>query len=155
MTDLEYRQMVEKKYGMPLKDLMYEVCIRSEMDNYEAAEELGVPHATFMEWRAAFHLGPYHSDTMKNLPISQDPVISAAADESLQYSNEESLRGFEELSRQMLALAKQHHDKMKKTDASPLDRVNIVLWESVLYCLDNYKDGTLQKQYKELKKKMK
>ena len=40
ITDHEHRQMVEQKYGMPSKDLMYEVCVRSEMDTYEAALEL-------------------------------------------------------------------------------------------------------------------
>ena len=130
MTDHEYRQMVEQKYGMPLKDLMYEVCVRSEMDNYEAAQELGVPHATFMEWRAAYHFGPYQAGTMT-------------------VGSEKSLRGFEELARQMLELEKENHQK-NHDQADPLDRVNIVLWESILYCIDSYKDGTLQKQYDEL-----
>ena len=129
MTDHEYRQMVEQKYGMPLKDLMYEVCMRSEMDTYEAALELGVPHETFMEWRSAYHLGPY-----------QSPAVTAGS--------EKSLHGFEELARQMLELEK---EKLKKSqDKSPLERVNVHLWESILYCLDAYKDGTLQERHDEL-----
>ena len=145
MTEHEYRQMVEQKYGLSLKDLMYEVCIRSEMDTYEAAEELGVPHAIFMEWRAVYHFGPFPSSSAQNIPMGQERTESASLDQS-----EKSLDGFEQLARQMLELEKEKHHKAIQGTVNPLDRVNIVLWESVLYCLETYKDGTLQKQHEEL-----
>lgn len=141
MTEHEYRQMVEQKYGLSLKDLMYEVCIRSEMDTYEAAEELGVPHAIFMEWRAAYHFGPFPSSSAIDMTMGQERTEPAS---------EKSLDGFEELARQMLELEKEKHHKAIQSAVNPLDRVNIVLWESVLYCLETYKDGTLQKQHEEL-----
>ncbi|MBK3495042.1 hypothetical protein JFL43_09250 [Viridibacillus sp. YIM B01967] len=55
---MDYKTMVEEKFGKPLKEVMYEVCVGKGLEKWDGAKLLGVSVITFTTWRSKFGFGP-------------------------------------------------------------------------------------------------
>ncbi|MBM7650920.1 hypothetical protein [Neobacillus cucumis] len=45
MSNQEYQEKVEKKFGKPLKEIMYHLCVIKDIVPYEGASILDVPRS--------------------------------------------------------------------------------------------------------------
>lgn len=54
MTNKEYKELVEAKYGKSLKEVMSELCVDRSLNKWDGAKILGVPEKTFVAWRTHF-----------------------------------------------------------------------------------------------------
>lgn len=47
MTNSEYQELIEKRYQKPLKEVMYDLCVKRDLIPAERARILEVPEQTF------------------------------------------------------------------------------------------------------------
>lgn len=47
MSNKEYKEMVEQKYGKSLREVMEELCVAKDVSAWEGADILQVPKSTF------------------------------------------------------------------------------------------------------------
>lgn len=151
----EYKEQIEKRYGKPLKDVMYEIVVERNLDQWDGSKELGIPKDLFVIWRTEFRLGPYqrsadlaerkhiekisqYKEDLKNIDLKREFI----------YENETSLRGFKEIIERMLELEKQRGIMLSK-DTSP--NLSIVfqtgILEVIIDYIGQYEEKKLIKKY--------
>ena len=153
LTNKDYKEMVEQKFQKPLKDIMYEICIKRGLDKWDGAKELGVPQNTFVRWRTDYQFGPlqYRADKAEK---SRSETVNKYKQElediklnrELVFKNEVSLRGFKELAERMLELKKMALAEVEDPMSNYLGSMDVTVWESIIYYLEQYESGSLQKQ---------
>ena len=153
LTNKEYKEMVEQKFRKPLKDIMYEICIKRGLDKWDGAKELGVPQDTFVRWRTNYRYGPlqYSADMAEKLRIEtvnkyKQELEDINLNRELIFKNEVSLRGFKELAERMLELKKMERIEIEDTMSDYFGLMNVTVWESIIKYLEQYESGSLQKQ---------
>ena len=153
LTNKEYKEMVEQKFRKPLKEVMYEICIKRGLDKWDGAKELGVPQDTFVKWRTNYRYGPlqYNADMAKKSRIEtvnkyKQELENINLNRELIFKNEVSLRGFKELAERMLELKKMALTEVEDTTSNYLLLRDVTVWESIIYYLEQYESGSLQKQ---------
>jgi len=153
LTNKEYKEMVEQKFRKPLKDIMYEICIKRGLDKWDGAKELGVPQDTFVRWRTNYRYGPlqYSADMAEKSRIEtvnkyKQELEDINLNRELVFKNEVSLRGFKELAERMLELKKMERIEIEDTMSDYFGLMNVTVWESIIKYLEQYESGSLQKQ---------
>ncbi|MDT8862866.1 hypothetical protein N0O92_22085 [Alkalihalobacillus sp. MEB130] len=157
MNNSEYKEMMEEKYGKPLKDIMYELCVEKNMSKWEGSKELGVPEKTFLSWRTKFRFGPdqlrydraeeYRKETIKKY---EQQISSVDLNRDFVYKEELSLRGFKELCERMLELEKYKRSINVDDISNDLSIVmKIGVLESTIENLKQYEKGELYKRFYE------
>lgn len=150
MTNKEYQEMVEDKYGKPLEAVMYDLCVNQDVVPTEGASILGVPKNTFNTWRSKFRFGP-----MQRIA---DQAKQRREDEKVAYSNQLqdidlfrpfkhqdglSLDGFQEVIERNLELYKAKRTKIEPdTDKEISIIIKIGMLEETLQLLEAYQNGS-------------
>ncbi|GLI04307.1 hypothetical protein YDYSG_03370 [Paenibacillus tyrfis] len=149
MTNKEYKELIETKYGKSLKEVMYELCVERGLDPWEGSEELGVPKKTFVAWRTQFRFGPDQrrydrAEQMRNETVNEYKKQLENIDirREFVYGGQKSLKGFREMIERKLELEKLRRSKMEDTDSfgdmSVMLRIGI--FEGVIDYLDEYEN---------------
>ncbi|WP_456276511.1 hypothetical protein [Bacillus sp. AK128] len=155
MTNKEYQEIVEERYGKSLRDIMYEMCVLRNVSKWEGAQELGVPDKTFLKWRTKFRFGPdqlrydeaerYNEeliDTYKN-QLENTNLIR-----EFEYKEEISLRGFKELSKRMLEVEKLKRTNIEGGNYSNIESaLRIGTLETMIDYLNRYERGELYESF--------
>ncbi|WP_311772723.1 hypothetical protein [Cohnella xylanilytica] len=155
MKDVEYKELLEKKYGKPLKEIMHELIVDRFMDQWTGAKELGIPTELFVKWRTRFRLGPMQ----RSADLAEKRRLEMIGKYKKEFQNidlrrdflfkeEISLRGFKEVIERMLELSKQkrvrlHVDSI--SDMSVMFQINI--FESIISYLEQYEKNELHKKF--------
>lgn len=154
LTNNEYKEIVEAKFQKPLKDVMYEICIERGLDKWDGAKKLGVPEDTFVRWRTNYRFGPlqYRADKAQKERIEtineyKQELENIDLNRELIYKNEVSLRGFKELAERMLELKKMESTEADITIPNYFGMMNVTIWESIISNIEQYENGSLQKQF--------
>jgi transposase-like protein len=156
MTNKDYKEMVEKKYGKPLKDIMYELCVIRDVVPSEGASELGVPKNTFLSWRNQFRFGPLqrmadYAEQMRKETINEykKELQNIDLERDFIYKDEISIKGFKELMERFLEL-----EKYKRTlsDIDSSSDMSIIMMkiasiEQTLSYLTEYEQGKLYERF--------
>ena len=153
LTNKDYKEMVEQKFQRPLKDIMYEICIKRGLDKWDGAKELGVPKDTFVRWRTDYRFGPlqYRADKAEKSRIETVNKYKQELEDidlyrELAFKNEVSLRGFKELAERMLEIEKMKRTEIEGTMSDYFGSINVAIWKSIIENLEQYESGSLQKQ---------
>ena len=154
LTNKDYKEMVEQKFRKPLKEVMYEICIKRGLDKWDGAEELGVPQDTFVRWRTGYRYGPqqYRADEREKSRIEtvnkykQELENIKQHNRELVFKNEVSLRGFKELAERMLEIEKMRRTEIEGIMSDGFVLMNVSIWESIIENIEQYESGSLQKQ---------
>ena len=156
LTNNEYKEIVEKKFKKPLKEIMYEICIERGMEKWDGAKELGVPEDTFVRWRTNFRFGPlqYQADMAQKHRIEtinkyKQELKNTDLERDLVYKDEVSLKGFKEIAERMLELKKMQSADRDIEMSNLMDIMSVGIWESIIEYLDKYENGSLLKQYEQ------
>ncbi len=68
----DYQARVEEKFGKPLKDIMYELCVQKDVILTEGASILDVPKSVYKSWRNKFRYGPLQLRIMQKRFIMKE-----------------------------------------------------------------------------------
>lgn len=155
MTNNDYKLMVEEKYGRPLRDIMYELCVERHVDKWEGSKELGVPDKTFIAWRTKFRFGPDQLvvdraklNRKKSIEEYQQQLENVNLQRAFNFREEVSLRGFRELMERMLEFEKFRRMEMGEDSFSEMSSVmRIAAIESTLENLDKYENANLHELF--------
>jgi hypothetical protein len=155
MTNKDYKEMVEKKYGKPLKDIMYELCVIRDVVPWEGASELGVPKSTFLSWRNKFRFGPIQrrvdfARQMRDNTINEykQELEDIDFERDFIYKDEKTIRGFKEIMERFLELEK-YKRTLDDADTSSdiLIAMKIATIEQTLNYLMEYEQGKLHEEF--------
>ncbi len=155
LTKQEYQDMVEKKFGKPLKDIMYDLCVIQDVIASEGANILDVPKNVFTYWRNELRFGRYQllNDAAEKLNKEKmekytSQLQSTDLTRKFEYVNAQSLQGFKEILERYLEL---HKAKRVLYDPDALENLsfelNIGCLEHALHYLDSYCSGKLYKDF--------
>ncbi|WP_127545981.1 hypothetical protein [Paenibacillus amylolyticus] len=147
MTNKEYKELVEAKYGKSLKEVISELCVDRSLNKWDGAKILGVPEKTFVAWRTQFRFGPDqlkydHAVKVRNETIStyKEQLQNTNIQRKFKHNKESSLKGFRELMERKLELEKLRRSLIKEEDS--LGDMSVLLKiatiESVLEYLNEY-----------------
>ncbi|MED1443215.1 hypothetical protein P4U24_15735 [Aeribacillus composti] len=152
MTNKDYKEMVEKKYGKPLKDIMYELCVIRDVVPSEGASELGVPKNTFLSWRNQFRFGPLqrmadYAEQMRKETINEykKELQNIDLERDFIYKDEISIKGFKELMERFLELEKYKRTLSDIADMSIMMKIAVI--EQTLSYLTEYEQGKLYERF--------
>ena len=143
--------MVEKKYGKPLKDIMYELCVIRDVVPSEGASELGVPKNTFLSWRNQFRFGPLqrmadYAEQMRKETINEyKKEQNIDLERDFIYKDEISIKGFKELMERFLELEKYKRTLSDIADMSIMMKIAVI--EQTLSYLTEYEQGKLYERF--------
>ena len=153
-TNQEYREMVERKFGKPLKDIMYDLCVIRDLVATEGASELGVPKNVFNDWRNQFRFGPNQrlADKAEAKRINDIKQYKAEFEKldikrDLMYDEQLSIEGFKELIQRLLEIEKY---KRMQLEADSMNDIysffQINVFDQILKYLNQYIEGDLYKE---------
>ena len=154
LTNNEYKELVEKQFKKPLKEIMYDICINRRMEKWEGSKELGIPIKTFVYWRTKYRYGPYQyqADKLKECQAKTKHTYKTELEftdieRNLLYKNEISLRGLKEITERILELKKLQSLDQNIDLSMEINTMHIANLESIIEHLDKYMNGSLKKQY--------
>ncbi|MBE7901190.1 hypothetical protein [Paenibacillus polymyxa] len=147
MTNKEYKELVEAKYGKSLKEVMYELCVDRRLDKWDGAKILDVPEKTFVAWRTQFRFGPdqLRYDQAVKMRIERINEYKKQLENinlrrKFTHNKDKSLKGFRELIERKMELEKLRRTLLEEEDSlsdmSVLMRIGML--EGVLDYLDEY-----------------
>jgi len=153
---LDYQAMVEEKFGKPLKEIMYEICVEKKSEKWEWSELLEIPIKTFTNWRSKFRFGPMQiqadrADTTRKETIEKykDELKEINLERPFKHEGDTSLKAFKEITERILEL-----EKYRKTiqEAGSISEITNMLkigsLESTLKSINLFENGELYDQYK-------
>lgn len=154
VIDLDYKIIVEEKFGKPLKDVMYEVCVEKELEKWDGAKLLGVPVKTFVAWRSRFRYGPMQiqadqAKKMRNQTTKKykDELNDINLQRPFEHEGN-TLKAFKELIERSLELEK-YKRTIETVGTVPVIEIiwKIGMLESVLDAIIQFESGKLYDQY--------
>ncbi|MBP1895961.1 hypothetical protein [Paenibacillus lactis] len=152
ITNKEYKEQIEKRYGKPLKEVMYELVVDQNLDQWDGSKELGISKELFVKWRTEFRLGPYQrsadlDEKRQTEKIAQykEELKSIDLNREFIYQDEESLRGFKEIIERMLELEKQRGIKDASSNLSMIIQTGVL--ETIIDYIAQYEEKKLIKKY--------
>ncbi|WP_025113693.1 hypothetical protein [Lysinibacillus fusiformis] len=151
---MDYKIIVEEKFGKSLKEIMHEVCVEKKLEKWEGAEFLGVPLKTFTAWRSKFRYGP--------MQMKADRAALKSSEAMEKYKNEiieidlsrpfehegNSLKAYKELIERSLELEKYKRTNKAVRTVSDIEITwKIGMLESILDSICQFESGKLYDQY--------
>lgn len=155
-TNGEYQEEVERKFGKPLKEIMYDLCVIKDLTPYPGAEVLEVPRTTFIAWRNKFRFGPqqFRCDNAKKSSSETVNIKKELKDADIMRAflindDDKSLRGFKELVERYVELCKMQEVQpgVDTYTTGIYSFVNVHILNRILALLDDYCKGDAQKKY--------
>lgn len=156
----DYKAVVEKKFGKPLKDIMYEVCIERRLEKWDGAKLIGVPENIFVAWRTKYRFGPlqWQADQAafkrgKDLEKYNQELLDCDFNRTFHYKGENSMDSFKEVIERMLELAKFKRTKQTEDSIGEISQImEIGILESTLEYINDFEKKILyEKVNRELK----
>ncbi|MEW9050957.1 MAG: hypothetical protein AB2392_07345 [Neobacillus sp.] len=134
--ETDYKTLIEKKFGKPLKDIMYEVCIEKGLEKWDGAELLGVPVETFAAWRSKFRFGPLQwradqADILRkrNIEKYNEELLNSDLNRAFLHKGDRTIESFKEVIERMLELAKAKRTKHAEVS---YDEISIIMKIGIL-----------------------
>lgn len=154
-TNKEYKERVEEKYGKPLKDVMYDLCVARNVVPTEGAFELEVPKSTFNYWRNYFRFGPNQrkfdmAEEMRKKEINRylKELDDIHLEREFRFNNKQSLDGLKEIIERLLELEKFKRIKIDESSMADISiLMNISTLESTLDYIEKYRNGDLYHEF--------
>ena len=153
MKSKDYEIQVVERFGKPLKEIMYELCVVQDLLPIQGADKLNVPKEIFIRWRSRFRYGPQQRmydaaerrvQKMKKQYQSEGNVH--LIDRPFTYEEEITLEGLEELRRRKIEILKKNLTESKGNSIL----MNISINEMILEVIKDYRSGQLMKEVKAL-----
>lgn len=155
LTNKEQKERIEKAYGKSLKEVMHEMVVERNLDQWDGSEVLGISKELFVTWRTQFQLGPmqraanmaeqHRNETIKRY---QNELEEVNLQRGFEYKSETSLRGFKEMIERLLEVEKQKGILSNKDATSNLSMVlQVGILEGVLDYINKYEEDKLEKQF--------
>ncbi|WP_237150125.1 hypothetical protein [Planococcus kocurii] len=157
MKYMQYKGVVEREYKKSLRKIMYEICVIEGLNASLGAKKLGVAKEIFVFWRNFYRLDMNQQlfdhtvanmDQMKFLYLNEATGIDLTR--PLEYEDEQSLEGFEELLERMIEYYKYVH---AESNGLAVETGNLPLYECAQQLLEEYKTGSLLAKVEQQKKK--
>ena len=153
--ETDYKASVEKKFGKPLKEIMYEMCIKRGLEKWDGAELLGVPVEVFAAWRSKFRFGPlqWRADQAeilrkRNLEKYNEELLDSDLNRAFLHKGERTIESFKEVIERMLELAKAKRIKLSETSYDDLSVVmKIGILENTLEYLNEFEKNKLYEKF--------
>lgn len=154
MKSKDYEIQVVERFGKPLKEIMYELCVVQDLLPIQGAEKLNVPKEIFIRWRSRFRYGPQQRmydaaerrvQEMKNQYQSEGNVH--LIDRPFTYEEEITLEGLEELISRKIEILKKN---LTESEGNSIIPMNISINEMILEVINNYRSGQLINEVKTL-----
>lgn len=151
----DYKALVEKKFGKPLKEIMYEICIKRGLEKWDGAEVLGVPVEVFAEWRSKFRFGPYQWQAdqaeflrKQNLEKYNEELLDLDLNRAFHHRGERTVESFKEVIERTLELAKAKRTKLSETSYDELSVVmKIGILENTLEYINEFEKNELYEKF--------
>ncbi|WP_369435892.1 hypothetical protein [Lysinibacillus fusiformis] len=151
---MNYKTMVEEKFGKPLKEIMYDVCVGKGLEKWEGAKLLGVPVKTFTAWRLKFRFGPLQiqadrADKMRKETIKKykDELNDINLERPFEHEGN-SLKAFKEHIERSLELEKYKRTIQAGGKTSVIETsLKIGILESTLESIIQFESGKLYDRY--------
>ncbi|MFK9090708.1 hypothetical protein [Bacillus salipaludis] len=153
--EIDYKGLVEKKFGKPLKEIMYEICIEKGLEKWDGAELLGVPVETFAAWRSKFRFGPlqWRADQAailrkKNIEKYNEELLNSDLNRVFVHKGERTIESFKEVIERMLELAKAKrtkHSEVSLDEISILMKIGIL--ENTLEYINDFEKNKLHEKF--------
>ncbi|WP_268627542.1 hypothetical protein [Paenibacillus alvei] len=155
ITKKEQRDRIEKEYGKSLKEVMYEMVVERNLNQWDGSEELGISKDLFVTWRTQYELGPMQRAAKKaeqhrneTIKTYKDELEDVNLKREFIYQNEFSLRGFREKIERLLEVQKQKGVISNKDATSNLSMVlQVGILEGVLDYINQYEQDNLEKKF--------
>lgn len=152
MIGQDYEKQVEERFGKPLKEIMYELCVVQDLVPTEGADKLDVPKETFIRWRSRFRYGPkqrmYDAADRKIQEMKKQYVQEAnlrPVDRAFNYDKDITLEGLEELINRKNEIYKKN---LIESDDNSMISIKISMNEMILDVIKEYRSGKLMKEVK-------
>ncbi|MEC0234857.1 MULTISPECIES: hypothetical protein [Paenibacillus] len=156
LTNKEHKERIEKVYGKTIKEVMYEMIVNRNLDQWKGSKELGISKELFVRWRTQYELGPVQraanmADQHRNEIIKryQNEMETVNINREFIYKDETSLRGFKEMIERLLQIQKQKSIKTNKEETSNLSMVlSIGVLEGALDYINHYEEDKLEGKFR-------
>lgn len=154
-TNNDFKNEIEERYGKPLKEIMYELIIDRNMDQWSGSKELNISKELFVKWRTQLRLGPMQrqadiaeSRQIQTIKQFKKELEDIELEREFNYREEKSIRGFKELIERMLELEKQQGIILNVDASSNLSMIiEIGILERIIDYLNKYEEKKLHEQY--------
>ena len=147
MRYLQYKGLIEREYKKSLKKIMYGLCVEKGLNASDGAKTLGVAKEIFVYWRHYYRFERKQllfDQTVRDLDSFQDlyaeDVKSMNLNKKLEFEDEESIQGLEEVIVHMIDYYKYLH---YKSSVMTLDTAKLPLFEFSHNVVERYRTGDL------------
>lgn len=147
MRYLQYKGLIEREYKKSLKKIMYGLCVEKGLNASEGAKTLGIAKEIFIYWRHYYRFEDKQllfDQTVKKLDDFQDlyadDVKSMNLNKKMEYEDEESIQGLEEVIVHMIDYYKYLH---YKSSGMSLETAKLPLYEFSHNVVERYRTGDL------------
>ncbi|MFD1862193.1 hypothetical protein [Planococcus chinensis] len=147
MRYLQYKGLIEREYKKSLKKIMYEICVEKGLNASDGAKSLGIAKEIFVYWRHHYRFERRQllfDQTVKELDGLKDlyaeDMKTIKLDKPLQFEDEESIRGLEEVIVHMIDYYKYLH---YNSDGLSLETAKLPLFQFSHNVVERYKEGAL------------
>ena len=149
-TNKEYQEKVEARFGKPLREVMYDLCVIRNVVPTEGAYELDVPKSTFN-----FRFGPNQikmdkaeEKRKKDIRRYQRELEDIDLEREFKFNDKQSIDGLIEVIERLLELEKYKRTKVNQDSMADISLLmKIAALESTLDYIKKYTDGVLHQEY--------
>lgn len=152
MRYLQYKGLIEREYKKSLKKIMYEICVVKGLNASDGAKSLGIAKEIFVYWRHHYRFEKRQllfDQTVKDLSSLQDlyaeDIKAINLDKPLEFEEEESVRGLEEVIVHMIDYYKYLH---YNSDGLSLETAKLPLFQFSHNVVERYLEGDLSEEAK-------
>ncbi|MEQ7053795.1 hypothetical protein ABN764_24470 [Paenibacillaceae sp. P-4] len=156
LTNKEHKERIEKVFGKTIKEVMHEMVVERNLDQWDGSKELGISKELFVKWRTQCQLGPmqraanmaeqHRNETIKRY---QNELVEVNLNREIVYKSETSLRGFKEMIERLLEVQKQKGILINNDATSNLSMVvGVGMLEGVLDYINKYEEDKLEGKFK-------
>ncbi|WP_342426710.1 hypothetical protein [Paenibacillus sp. FSL L8-0158] len=156
LTNKEHKDRIENIYGKTMKEVMHDMVVNRNLDQWDGSKELGISKELFVRWRTQYQLGPmqrtanvaeqHRNETIKKY---QNELETVDINREFVYKGETSLRGFKEMIERLLEIQKQKGIISNKNATSNLSLiVGVGILEGVLDHINKYEEDKLGEKFK-------
>lgn len=144
----KYQTMVEERFGKPLKEIMYDLCVVQEVVPTEGAYLLNVPKNIFIQWRNKFRFRPIQRRNDELEKREKEIQEEYAKDieqvdifRTRKFSGEPSLESLDELLGRLMEVK-----KVMNVRGIGFSIVDIQILQMFRNYIEKYRSGKLEEQ---------
>ncbi|MGI2327483.1 hypothetical protein [Planococcus sp. YIM B11945] len=150
MRYLQYKGLLERENKKSLKKIMYEICVVEGLNATRGAKKLGIAKEIFMYWRQYYRfekrqlLFDQTIEEISELKYTYaDEVENYDFKKPLEYENEESVQGLDEVIKRSIEYYKFLH---YKSEGLAIETAKLPLYEFSHHVVEGYRNKTLKEE---------